>query len=491
MNPSSEPDISPTAIARALYRHRTKVILLFLLFFGAFAAVVLSAKPMYRYEAKLFLRLGRDSVLLDPTVTALQTQTLSMPTTRENELNSTVDLLTSRMLLERLVDELNPDSILGKAPSNQGEAVRASQSAGSDWLKSQLELLSKPTREKAIEFVESRLDVSAVKNSNVIGLSFEHPSAETTRLVVQKLIELYMKEHLRINRAPGAYDFLLKQTAAVQEQLAKTEAEWRDLKNESGVANVTEAKRLMIESLDDLEDDLRIAQVELSASKGRLSLLQEKLQRIPEMRETSRADGQLAAGADSIRGLLYALELKEKELSAKYTEQHHLVKEVRKQVNDSRDLLAREVENRRESTTSTNKVFEETELLLVKEESEVESFQARISALTKQISETKCDLQKLNDIELRFVQLERDTRLHDSNYKRYSESLEQARIDQELDLQRISNINVVQPDRAPDRPVDSKLMIKLAGGFLASCLASCLIAIGLERMRPPSDPKNQ
>lgn len=490
MNPSSEPDISPTAIARTLYRHRTKVILLFLLFFAVFSAIVLSAKPLYRYEAKLFLRLGRESVLLDPTVTALQTQTLSMPTTRENELNSTVDLLTSRMLVERLVDELNPESILEKAPESQEDVAQASQSSGSNWLKSQLAFLSRPSREKAIEFVESRLNVSAVKNSNVIGISFEHPSAETTRLVVQKLIELYMKEHLRINRAPGAYEFLLKQTAAVQEQLAKTEAEWRDLKNDSGVANVTEAKRLMIESLDELEDDLRIAQVELSASKGRLTLLQEKLQRIPEMRETSRADGQLAAGADSIRGLLYALELKEKELSAKYTDQHHLVKEVRKQVDDSRDLLAREVENRRESTTSTNKVFEETELLLVKEESEMKSYQAKIAALTEQIETTKCDLQKLNDLELRFVQLERDTRLQDSNYKRYSESLEQARIDQELDLQRISNINVVQPDRAPDRPVDSKLLIKLVGGFLASCLASCLIAIGLERLRPPFEPKN-
>lgn len=481
MNQFPEPDISPVEIARVFLRHRWLMLLTFMVTFGGVLAYIATRTPVYRYEAKLFLRLGRESVLLDPTVTAMQSQSVSTPANRDNELNSTVDLLRSRMLLEQLVDSLGANRILGKE-TDEGASVPGSEEINNSIL-ANLRWSSKSPREKAIREVQSSLSVAAVKDSNVISVSFESPSADISKDVVQAIIEIYQKEHIRINRAPGAYDFLLKQTEAVREQLDKTEQEWRDLKNETGITSVEDQKRLSLESLESLENALRMAKIDLSSNEAMIEALEQQLSKIPEMRESSRADGQLPAGADSMRGLLYALELREKELSAKYTDEHHLVKELRKQVEQSRALLAKESNERSESVTSTNKVFEETESLLVKEVSQGKSLKEKIVALTSQIARCKEELNHLNEIELRFAQLERETELQDANYRRYAENLEKARIDQALDLQRISNINVVQPERAPERPVDSNAAIKLIVGLFASVLASCTVAFIADRFQ--------
>ena len=56
----------------------------------------------YVSEAKLMIRVGRESVSLDPSATT--SQTLMLQKTQEEEVNSALDLLRSRRIAERTVD---------------------------------------------------------------------------------------------------------------------------------------------------------------------------------------------------------------------------------------------------------------------------------------------------------------------------------------------------------------------------------------------------
>ena len=70
------------------------------------------APRKYRSEAKLFVRVGKETVTLDPTAT--MGQTISIYEARETELNSVADVLGSRSVLELVVDRLGAETILGR-----------------------------------------------------------------------------------------------------------------------------------------------------------------------------------------------------------------------------------------------------------------------------------------------------------------------------------------------------------------------------------------
>src|SRR4051812_20100956 len=97
-------------ICRTLFRHKKKAISCFLLTTAAAAGVACFWPRTYRSEAKLFVHVGRETVALDPTATTGQVIPVSL--SRETEVNSVLEMLRSRVMIEKLVDQLGPDTIL-------------------------------------------------------------------------------------------------------------------------------------------------------------------------------------------------------------------------------------------------------------------------------------------------------------------------------------------------------------------------------------------
>src|SRR6185369_7902508 len=98
-------------------------------------------------QSKLLLRLGRENVVLDPTATFGQTA-VSVPQSRENEINSALEVLKSRPLIEQVVDSVGPGAILGREPPHEPGAPPAPASTAD--------------REEAIRTVFKSLEVEAV-----------------------------------------------------------------------------------------------------------------------------------------------------------------------------------------------------------------------------------------------------------------------------------------------------------------------------------------
>src|SRR5258707_1297150 len=95
-----------------LARHRRKMALTWTLLAGIDIVVTLLTPSVYRSEGRLFVRLGRENVTLDPTATIGQGPISAVPQQREGEINSVVEILKGRPLIEQLVDSLTPEVIL-------------------------------------------------------------------------------------------------------------------------------------------------------------------------------------------------------------------------------------------------------------------------------------------------------------------------------------------------------------------------------------------
>jgi uncharacterized protein involved in exopolysaccharide biosynthesis len=110
---------------QALLRHRKKVLFTFLILVALTVLFVVSREREYASSAQLFVRIGRETVSVDPTAEAAG-RLISVTDTQEREIRSIVSVLGNRDLLEQVVDDLGPTTILeeSKEPSALKKVIK-------------------------------------------------------------------------------------------------------------------------------------------------------------------------------------------------------------------------------------------------------------------------------------------------------------------------------------------------------------------------------
>ncbi len=86
MDPPLERPLLLRDLVRVFFRHKGKIFAWCLLVLGGLAAAILVLPRKYASDARLFVRLGRESVTLDPTATT--GQMIQVLESRENQMNS-------------------------------------------------------------------------------------------------------------------------------------------------------------------------------------------------------------------------------------------------------------------------------------------------------------------------------------------------------------------------------------------------------------------
>src|SRR5689334_8679514 len=99
MNSPEDRLTTPIRVWRALTRQKIAAAAFFVAVVSAVGVAAAIAPRTYRSQTKLFLRLGRENVTLDPTTTLGQTPVVAIPPSRENEINSVLEILKARTLL--------------------------------------------------------------------------------------------------------------------------------------------------------------------------------------------------------------------------------------------------------------------------------------------------------------------------------------------------------------------------------------------------------
>ncbi len=480
----SDP-MDPREVLAVFFRHKKKATFAGLLVLLAAVAVTAIMQPRFRSEAMLFVRLGRENVALDPTASIGGGSVMAVPQGREDEINSVVEILKSRSLAEQTVDQVGPAIILDRS-SESGPLFEAPE-----WLLTNLgsmepfarRLLPGPgqsLREEALEKFAQRLTVSAPKRSTIVHVAFDAPSPAVAQQVLTQLIDLYLQDHVRLNRTAGSHDFFVEQTGQLKAQLLAAEARMRDLKNQTGMAAVEDQRKILVERTGRLEDDLLRHTTELTSLDAELLALNEKLDRLPGTRVLLRVSGLPNQAADLMRQQLYLLQLKEQDLLSTFKDDTRQVQEIRRQIAEAQGILAKEEAQRTQSTNSDDPTFQQLHLSLHSKQTQAASLRARIAKSREQLTQSRAELELLNDHEMHIVQMRREVAMQEDNYRKYAENLEQARIDQALKLERISNIGVVQPATLQAKQVRPQTALQLLAGLLASAGAAMAAALAAE-----------
>src|SRR4051812_35161422 len=383
---------SKREILRVFFRFKRRALGVF--GFTVFAAMVgLCLCPRkYASEAKLLVRLGRENLALDATATT--GALVSLNNTREAEINSVILALASRSNIEKVLDKIGDKDAMA----------------------------SPIKREKALTDLTKCISVSSPKASTVVVLSAVGPSPERAQQTVQALLDVGLKEHVRINRTQGSYSFLAEQAALLKSQLDEASAALRDAKNQYGIVSLEGQRGSLQQQISTVELQQQDTQAALAASEAKIAEMRKDIANLPPQMIQQMVGGTPNNGLSDMRQKLYELQTREQALLSRKTDEHPDVLAIQEQVRASKQILDKEMPERGQAAAA----------LLTMEKSQAASLKARQISLTDEHKQLLNQLEELNKHELDIVELERRVRLLDANYETYAKGLEQARIDDAL-----------------------------------------------------------
>lgn len=445
-----------------LFRHKWKIVLCTLLgVAGALALDRLKAPP-YQSEAKLFVRyIISESKALGPPAT--ETTAKSPDQRGETIMKSEAEILGSLDIAAQVAEAIGPEKILREAGGGKSLSSAAA-------------------------LIKNGLAVYVAPSSSVIDITFTHPDPEMVQPVLRETIERYRRLHVETHTANGMLgDFLTQETDQLRSRLAQTEEDLRKATLKAGIVSLEDARKTYNEQLTSIRRALFDAQTETAQ---RTAVLEELNKRFPS--ETNSAPDvapiapEILAAYHSAGQQLEALQQLEQETLKQFTPDSERVREVRAPLAAARETRSRLERDhpRLTALVAANRGPEAAGIDLLVLATQITASQARTKALTTQLEEIRREAARVDQMEGSIVELRRKKELEDANYRYYSASLEQSRINEALGNGRVSNISQIQAPSPPasDRSKANKLTgMILGGGFLAGIAWAFLIELYFDR----------
>ncbi len=222
-----------------LFRHKWKILFCAALGIAAAASAYLFKPRLYESEAKLMVRYVVDRSAVDTLDSQPKNSDMG-------QINSEVQILTSWDLATQVASAVGVERLL---PDAKGADITA-----------------------AANSVRAGLTATALKNTNIIVLSYKNRDPELATLVLKELVARYFTKHLEVHRSADAFDFVARQTDQVRAQLNRTEEQLKELKSKAGIFSLAESTAALNSELAKNREAFHLAE---TAYAGQSALVQE------------------------------------------------------------------------------------------------------------------------------------------------------------------------------------------------------------------------
>lgn len=456
------------------FLHKRLLLVCTLLGLLAGWASILVWPRSYESEARLIVRVGRESVALDPTATT--SATLMMQKTQEEEVISALEILNSRQVAETVVDRIGADAVLsGKILDANGTSsdtgvIESAREYLSHSLYHLLRLAGVKDaisdHELAVRELQSTVRVYSPKKSAVITIGARSKTAQMAQAIVSELTSSFLEEHGKAAHTSGSRDFFEQQSADVEIKLGKLISERAEFMRRHEIISIDTSRQLLQQKLAGIERDLVSANGELDKALSEIEDL--------EFRIAGSSNG-IDTAADptwnALRQRIFELELEERRLTAVYTPEHPSLKQIAEQLKGSREVLVKLRNERLDETTTLNPAKLKLREQLQQQQTNVVGQRSLIEKKRAQRGNVEQQTKELLECERQLARTDRDIQHLEHSLLMLREKLEQSRIIDELQSTSISNVHVFQPATYVERAVSPKKKILAAGCLLLGLTA--------------------
>lgn len=433
----------------------------------------------YESNARLLVKPGRDNTTLP--IEASNRQALIAPSTQRDPIVDEEKMLTGRPIV-RMVAERYFEEMASVQPQGFWKTVKAyigqGISAVMDGIRSILQVLGIVEEQTAVDRLAKKLEksfsVGHEPGSAVIEISFTWGDPLIAQKVVDYWVEAFLEERTRALGRKSLYTFYEgeKQKVAEQITLLKEQLQGRLVNIDS--INVTERLESLTTQINRLNDARIETHTELAGIRSFLTLAREQLKRqVPEVvtdREISLNPTQL-----DLKRQLNALNLERARLLRTFLENAPPVVQLEQNIRDIEALVARESERlERSENRAPNSLVTSLNQQILDAELRERQLNGELQDHDRQLGQLREVRRQVLASEPQLTRMTLELQAAEKSYALYTENLENARIDRELDRSQISNIALIeQATFNPSRVFPKSLLIlflAIPAGFAVGLL---------------------
>ncbi len=450
------------------FRHRRLILLAFV---GTFSGVVLTALVLpiqYQAHMKILVKRARVDPMVSPDPNPMPQ--LSHDLVTEQELNSEVELIKSRDLLEKVV------VVCGLHLKNHASWF--------PWFSDHR--AEAGTRiATAVRKLEGELKVELLKKTNLIVVIYSSPDPKLSARVLTALADCYLEKHLAVHRAPGAFDFFHQQSERYRQGLAASESRLSDFSREQGVVSAQLERDSTLQKASEFEASLRQTQASIAETEQRIRTLRGLAASTSSRRTTQIRTSDNPLLFEQLKSTLLTLELKRTELLDKYDPGYPPVVQVEAQIAQTRAAIAAEQKSPvRDETTDRDPTYDWLNAELAKSRTDLASLRARAAATADIVQDYREKARQLDRSGIVEQDLIREVKAEEENYLLYLRKREEARISDALDSRRIVNVAIAEAATPPALPSWPRWPFSLVLAGLLATVVSAGAALAADYLDP-------
>lgn len=282
--------------------------------------------------------------------------------------------------------------------------------------------------------------------------------------------------------------FLEEQISKIEQELTDYEKDLAEIKNKLGtynfiaLENISESLKDIFAKLNDLEFEKTKTIIEKSQVEREISIIKDEIQGKGYFKEYAKIATSLETGGDprilSLQNKLYELELKKASLLEKYNPENPEIRAIENQINEIKTSLSKTQQEVVEQSipSTSDPVFQQLIQQLIKKQVELVTLSAKSAAIDSALRVFEGKISTLPENALMYSKIKRKIQALSGIYHLLLEKLEQTKIEE---ASKISDVRIVDYPMIPTAPVLPKKVQTILISIILGSLLGLFLTLSL------------
>jgi uncharacterized protein involved in exopolysaccharide biosynthesis len=495
-------DVTWSSIGGLFSRYRWLILGVFLVVVGGgWAVLQVFFTDLYETKSTLLVKVGRETSEVPATVVNGQ---LFSQGVRVQDINSEVQLLSSRQLVETVVDRIGPEkfrSVIKQPDSPLGypkywlrHAARWAKATYKEAL-IQLNIRKRLTeREEVILAVSDALKIEPIRESDVLVLKLRLPSPQLATEAADGILSEYLRTRASIRRNDSGVEFFAQEAQQIEGRLHELTQRRAAIRDKWNVKSASEERLLLLQQIADSDNE----RVKLDAEIRRLQReSSEILIRLGELPDRRLKQEELARNPalQSLKERITNLQMERARLSGRYQDDSETMRKLDNEIASLAAALRKEDPTVLASTTSEpNPVREDLVKSMHEHDIQIAGLQMQLARRVDRIQSLRSQVAGAVSAGDQIEATDREIKLAEQEYLSLGRRREEAQVSEGLDSSRLANVTIVAPPELPYEPAYPRKLfimgILLPVGLVLGIGLAVLMESLNDRIRDEADVAN-
>jgi succinoglycan biosynthesis transport protein ExoP len=451
--------IEPTtkSIVYVVFRQRRIIVASVLAGLILTVAYCLWATALYRADASVVVNFNRQltgSLGTDQTAASGP----ATPTDADEILNSYTLVFQSNALAEQVINTIG---LAKMYPKYVEDGVLAKALAA---ITRALGIYKTPLQRAVYRFVNRDTDVEVGKDSTVIQLTLYNADPVIAKRALDLLVDDFLLQQARIGRDPQV-GFAQSQVAVYRKQVADAQSAMEAFQLKHKISSMDEENSYLLKQRSDLEGQSATNKVQMEEDQRKIAALTAQLKTLTETVDLHQEDRDLAL--DAARTQLVQLQVRQQTLNTGFGADSPAAR-----INDAEIAKVEAFINSYPNRTplrqmAPNPTYQVTQSSLLQAQADLQATTKAQTVLAQQVEDLSARLGERSQEQSAYQDLVREYQIDDQNYRTYLQSVQQARIADDLNKQKASTVAIYDPAYlVSEMPVKPKKTLWIVGGML-------------------------